>query len=262
MQSSDCKIFLDVSGLLVELGIGGVGTFDERGLLGVAFHPDYANNGLLYTYTSEPVDGPADFSTIPVEGEADHQTVIREWEVSSPTLPGSVVDPTSSRELLRIDQPQFNHNGGAVNFGPDGMLYISLGDGGSADDQGVGHGTDGNGQNTSNILGALIRIDPLVDNSANGVMASLPTTPLLASRASSKRSSPMASETPSDSPSTRLRVTFTLATSVRTTSKKSMWLSLVATMAGGSKKGRSSLPPTLAWRTTHPATRLMRIRRG
>jgi glucose/arabinose dehydrogenase len=162
------SVFLDVSGRLVPLGIAGPGTFDERGLLGIAFHPDYATNGKLYTYTSEPVAGAADFSTMPVGTTANHQSVITEWQVPIPTNSSSVVDPTSARELLRIDQPQFNHNGGALNFDPDGNLYISLGDGGGADDEGVGHGTTGNGQDASNVLGTILRIDPLGNNSPNG----------------------------------------------------------------------------------------------
>ncbi len=168
LASGDKTVFLDVSARLVALGIRGPGTFDERGLLGVAFHPDYATNGLLYTYTSEPVNGPADFSTMPPGETANHQSVIIEWQVPDLADPASVVDPTSARELLRIDQPQFNHDGGAVNFGADGMLYISLGDGGGRDDEGVGHGTDGNGQDPSNVLGSILRIDPTGSNSANG----------------------------------------------------------------------------------------------
>jgi glucose/arabinose dehydrogenase len=168
LASGDKSVFADVSGLLVELGAFGPGTFDERGLLGVAFHPDYTNNGLLYTYTSQPVDGPADFSTIPPGATANHQSVITEWQVPAPGNPASVVDPSSRRELLRIDEPQFNHNAGALNFGPDGMLYISLGDGGGRDDQGVGHGTSGNGQDPSTVLGSFLRIDPRGNNSANG----------------------------------------------------------------------------------------------
>jgi glucose/arabinose dehydrogenase len=79
-----------------------------------------------------------------------------------------VVDPGSARELVRIDQPQFNHNAGCMNFGPDGMLYIALGDGGGRDDRDdgvslgvplVGHGCEGNGQDIETILGSIIRID-------------------------------------------------------------------------------------------------------
>jgi glucose/arabinose dehydrogenase/plastocyanin len=162
------RVFLDVSARLVPLGIGGPGTYDERGLLGLAFHPDYPSNGLLYTYTSEPVDGPADFSTLPEGVPADHQSLIIEWHVPHPALLGSRPDPASARVLLRIDEPQFNHDGGTLNFGPDGRLYISLGDGGEADDQGEGHGENGNGQDPSNLLGSILRIDPLGSNSANG----------------------------------------------------------------------------------------------
>jgi glucose/arabinose dehydrogenase len=168
LASGDKSMFADLSGLLVPLGAFGPGTFDERGFLGVAFHPDYASNGLLYTLTSEPVNGEADFSTLPPEVMANHQAVVREWQVPDPGDLASVVDPASVRELLRIDEPQFNHNGGALNFGHDGMLYISLGDGGGRDDEGVGHGTSGNAQDPGNPLGSILRIDPLGDNSANG----------------------------------------------------------------------------------------------
>ncbi|MGH2752144.1 MAG: PQQ-dependent sugar dehydrogenase [Actinomycetota bacterium] len=168
LSSGAKSAFLDVSDRLVPLGAFGPGTFDERGLLGLAFHPDYTDNGALYTYTSEPVDGPADFSTMPPGTPANHQSVIAEWRVPNPRNAASVVDPSTRRELLRIDQPQFNHNAGALNFGPDDLLYISLGDGGAADDQGVGHSPQGNGQDPSNVLGSILRIDPAGSNSANG----------------------------------------------------------------------------------------------
>jgi hypothetical protein len=83
-------------------------------------------------------------------------------------LAESVVDPATVREVLRVDEPQFNHDGGALTFGPDGMLYISLGDGGGADDQGVGHVEGGNGQDPGNVLGSILRIDPQGTDAANG----------------------------------------------------------------------------------------------
>ena len=182
--------FLDVSGRLVTLGRFGPFTFDERGFLGVAFHPNYQTNGLLYTYTSERTDPPAaDFSTMRppfpecppppfVQTTADHQDVIAEWRVPNPSDPASVVDTSSRRELIRIDHPQFNHNAGDLNFGPDGMLYITDGDGGGADDQDcqihpaaparvVGHQGDGNGQKLNIPLGKVLRIDVDGRNSAN-----------------------------------------------------------------------------------------------
>ncbi|MFW6074903.1 MAG: PQQ-dependent sugar dehydrogenase, partial [Chloroflexota bacterium] len=168
LETGEKGVFLDVGDRLVDLGIGGPGTYDERGLLGFAFHPDFISNGLLYTYTSEPVAGPADFSTMPAGVSPNHQSVITEWQVPEPSNPDSVVDPDSSREVLRIDQPQFNHNGGTVIFGPDDMLFVALGDGGGADDQGTGHVSGGNAQDPGNILGSILRIDPLGTNSVNG----------------------------------------------------------------------------------------------
>ena len=80
------------------------------------------------------------------------------------------MDPASRRVLMRVDKPQFNHNGGELAFGPDKMLYISLGDGGNADDEGPGHVPGGNAQSLAdgNVLGKVLRIDPHGSNSANG----------------------------------------------------------------------------------------------
>jgi glucose/arabinose dehydrogenase len=155
-------LFLDLSSRLVSLGVAGPGSRDERGFLGFAFHPAYALNGLLYTYTSEPVQAQADFVTLPAGATANHQSLVTEWRVTDPADPLAVVSPLSSREVLRIDQPRANHNGGAIDFGPDGYLYIALGDGGGADDP------DGNGQDLSSPLGALLRIDPQESGSGNG----------------------------------------------------------------------------------------------
>ncbi|MBM4028350.1 MAG: CHRD domain-containing protein [Planctomycetes bacterium] len=154
------KPFLDVTGLLVPLRAN----YDERGFLGLAFHPDYAQPGQaghrrFYTYTSEPVQGPADFTVeLPAGTTMNHQSAVREWLWDGVS---DSIDPTSSRVLLRIDQPQSNHNAGHLEFGPDGYLYIALGDGGGANDTAAGHGTQGNGQNINTILGTIVRIDPL-----------------------------------------------------------------------------------------------------
>ncbi len=111
---------------------------NERGLLSVAFHPDYASNGLLFVnYTRVP----------------DGATVIARYHVSSDP---NIADPNSGVTILTIDQPEANHNGGLIKFGPDGYLYIGMGDGGGAGDR---HGTIGNGQDLSALLGKMLRID-------------------------------------------------------------------------------------------------------
>ena len=175
LSTGQSSVFLDVSERLVELGISGPDSFDERGLLGLAFHPGYQTNGLLYTYTSEPATGEADFSTMPEDTDPNHQSVILEWQVPTPGDPASTPDAASVREVLRIDQPQFNHDAGALVFDADRFLLIALGDGGNADDEGVGHVEGGNGQATDNPLGAILRIDPLGSDSANGQYG-IPTT--------------------------------------------------------------------------------------
>jgi len=154
-------VFLDVSSRLVPLGVFGPNTFDERGLLGIAFHPGYASNGLFYTYTSEPNAGPASLpSTMPAGVPPDHQNVVAEWRAAAPGVPALGVIAASRRELIRMDHPQFNHDGGDLGFGPDGNLYISVGDGGNADDEGPGHLPGGNAQSLAAPLGKLLRIDP------------------------------------------------------------------------------------------------------
>lgn len=175
--TGDKSVFLDVSGRMIPLGVFGPGTYDERGFLGVAFDPGYATNGLLYTFTSEPATPNPDFSTMPAGVPPDHQSAVVEWHAPNPTAPDAVVDPGSARVLLRLDKPQFNHNGGCLEFGADNLLYVSTGDGGGADDQDgqpfiggptVGHGVGGNGQNPAVALGKILRVDPHGSNAANG----------------------------------------------------------------------------------------------
>ena len=179
LESGDTSVFADLSGLLVPLGVGGPGSFDERGFIGLAFHPDYQRNGLLYTYTSQPIDGEPDFP-VPFGAPANNHIVISEWHVPEPQDPASVVDPASQRVLLRIGDPQFNHNGGALNFGRDHLLYIAIGDGGAADDQGPGHSPTGNGQDLSNLFGKILRIDPLDNTAPNGQYGIPADNPFLA----------------------------------------------------------------------------------
>jgi glucose/arabinose dehydrogenase len=107
----------------------------ERGLLSIAFHPQYATNGYVYASFTD------------VAGD----TRIERYTVSS-TSP-DVVDPASASLVLAVPQPFANHNGGLILFGPDGMLYVGLGDGGSGGDP------QNNGQSTSTLLGKLLRLD-------------------------------------------------------------------------------------------------------
>jgi glucose/arabinose dehydrogenase len=110
----------------------------ERGLLGLAFHPGYAENGYLYVNYTEEVSGKT-------------YTVIARYTVSANDP--NQADPGSEMRILHIDQPYQNHKGGQLQFGPDGYLYIGLGDGGSEGDP------LGNGQSLETLLGKMLRID-------------------------------------------------------------------------------------------------------
>jgi glucose/arabinose dehydrogenase len=111
-----------------------VGCCGERGLLGLAFHPQYIENGFFYlNYT-----------------DLNGDTVIARFQVTEET---DLADPDSEVTLLVVEQPYPNHNGGGLAFGPDGYLYIGLGDGGSGGDP------LGNAQNTNVLLGKLLRLD-------------------------------------------------------------------------------------------------------
>lgn len=111
----------------------------EMGLLGLAFDPDYASNGYFYVYYTA--------YTCPGGGRC---SVLSRFQVSSDP---DAANPSSETVILKIPQPYANHNGGTITFGPDGMLYWGLGDGGGVGDP------DGNGQNTATLLGAMLRID-------------------------------------------------------------------------------------------------------
>jgi len=166
--------FLDITGVISQIspafGRGHLGLnpgYDERGLLGLAFHPGFHDKNspgyhTLYTLHNVPVIRVADFPQPPFPPAAvpNCQEVIAEWRVSAQNP--DMVDPSSYREVLRYDKPEFNHNGGTVAFGRDGLLYAAFGDGGAANDAGAGHIPDvGNAQSLNTILGKVIRIDPL-----------------------------------------------------------------------------------------------------
>jgi glucose/arabinose dehydrogenase len=120
----------------------------EQGLLGLAFHPNFAENGTFYlNYTA-----------------LDDATMISRFQVSEDNP--NLADPESEVVILRLEQPYTGHNGGTLAFGPDGYLYIGMGDGGSARDP------HNNGQNPSTLLGAMLRID--VDNPSDGKLYGIP----------------------------------------------------------------------------------------
>lgn len=139
---SQAPVFLDIQSQVDDSG-------NEEGLLGLAFHPEFATNGHFYVnYTaSDP-----------------NRTVVSRFSISS-TDP-DVADPASELVLLTLSQPYSNHNGGQLQFGPDGMLYIAVGDGGSGGDP------QGNGQNRETLLGSILRID--VDTSSGDLSYGIP----------------------------------------------------------------------------------------
>ncbi|HEY8401349.1 MAG TPA: PQQ-dependent sugar dehydrogenase [Cytophagaceae bacterium] len=132
------KPFLDISSKIVSQS----NTYSERGLLGLAFHPDYKNNGKFYVYYSAPSQGRGD----------NHTSVISEFKVSS----NPDIADTKERVIMTFGQPESNHNGGQLLFGKDGYLYIGSGDGGGGGDK---HGIMGNAQDLSNLLGKILRVD-------------------------------------------------------------------------------------------------------
>lgn len=131
--------FLNLSSLIGRVSSG----YSEKGLLGMAFHPSYRDNGRFYVYYSVPHD----------EQGFDHKSVVAEFRVSSQA---DQAGAQPSKIILEVPQPEGNHNGGQLAFGPDGFLYIGLGDGGGAGDR---HGLTGNSQNMNSLLGKILRID-------------------------------------------------------------------------------------------------------
>ncbi|MGI9507133.1 MAG: PQQ-dependent sugar dehydrogenase, partial [Geminicoccaceae bacterium] len=139
--------------------------FDERGALGFAFHPGYAENGKLYIYYSAPL---RDGHGLQNEEWGTHTSHIAEIRVSEDDP--NKADPDYARLVLQVDQPQFAHNAGTLTFGPKGMLFVALGDGGSAPENGD-YPREGTSQMPDDLLGKILRIDV---NQENGKAYGIP----------------------------------------------------------------------------------------
>ncbi|HMQ69417.1 MAG TPA: PQQ-dependent sugar dehydrogenase [Ignavibacteria bacterium] len=144
------KTFLNLSSRVSQSG-------NELGLLGMAFHPDYENNGYFYIYHT--------FDSI-INSSTTYWSRLSRYTVS-PSNPDSAL-LSSQYIMLTLRQPYSNHNGGKITFGSDNYLYIGLGDGGSGGDP------QGNGQNRSTLLGKILRID--IDSAGGGREYSIPVT--------------------------------------------------------------------------------------
>jgi glucose/arabinose dehydrogenase len=169
--------FMDITSKMVTLGR----FYDERGLLSMAFHPNFKMNHKFYIfYTAPPPPGgpTTDAGNTGLPKTWNNTTRISEFKVSSANP--NMADMNSERIILEEPHPQANHNGGTIAFGDDGYLYISIGDGGNKNDIGPGHVEDwyptnagGNGQdNDANLMGNVLRID--VNSSSNGKNYSIP----------------------------------------------------------------------------------------
>jgi glucose/arabinose dehydrogenase len=161
--------FLDLTSTIVTLNTG----YDERGLLGVTFHPQFATNGRFFVRYSRPrtgVLGEPCFGT----SRGCHTEVLAEYTVNPPS--SNVANPTGT-VLFTVDKPQFNHNSGGIAFGPDGFLYFSMGDGGGANDgladMPPSHGPTGNAQNLGVSMGKVLRFDVSVP----GIAIAPPSNP-------------------------------------------------------------------------------------
>ena len=154
---------LDISGL-ISTSLLPTNPNDERGFLGLAFHPGFNNPAspgfkTLYTFNSQLLgSGPTYIA--PNAASQGYKTAVNEWKISNAN--SNVVDPASVREIISFGKNANNHNGGTIAFGPDGYMYLALGDGGNANDVGASHiEPGGNAQNLATPLGKMLRFDPI-----------------------------------------------------------------------------------------------------
>lgn len=154
---------LDISGL-ISTSLNAANANDERGFLGLAFHPGFnipSSPGYktLYTFNSQLIVTAPTYAA-PNGASQGYKTAVNEWKISSTNA--NVVDPNSRREIISFGKNANNHNGGTIAFGPDGYLYLALGDGGNANDVGASHiEPGGNAQNLTTPLGKMLRFDPI-----------------------------------------------------------------------------------------------------
>jgi glucose/arabinose dehydrogenase len=144
------QLYLDLRPKMVAINKG----MEERGLLGLALHPQFSSNRKFYAVYSAPKRDSA-------PEKWDHTERLSEFKAGADF---ASADPASERVILEIDEPDWNHNSGRIAFGPDGFLYLSVGDGGAANDvgdtaRGRGHPPEGFGQRLDTLLGKVLRFD-------------------------------------------------------------------------------------------------------
>lgn len=148
--------FLNITDRIVNSGVA----WDERGLLGLVFHPNYSENGHFFVYYSAPDTkyNRSEYSNYDWYWKLHHKTRLSEFTVNENNP--NVANHESELIIMEINQPEANHNGGMLLFGSDSYLYVFPGDGGGAGDE---HWTIGNALNMSNLLGKVLRIDVNTD---------------------------------------------------------------------------------------------------
>ena len=161
---------LDISSVISLGATAGVNSFnpananDERGMLGLAFHPGFSTPSspgyqTIYTFNSQPIGAGPTYAA-PNGATQNYKTVVNEFKMSAGNP--NAIDPLTRREVISFGKNANNHNGGTIAFGPDGYMYLGLGDGGNANDVGASHiEPGGNAQNLSTPLGKMLRFDPL-----------------------------------------------------------------------------------------------------